>query len=64
MRKPVFGKDHAQGLNVLLGLQDLAATIHAGLEIDVMRTAQFAGVLVLDVGRLLERVGRAAHAAP
>src|SRR5690606_37086505 len=28
-----------------------------------MRTAHLAGVLVLDVGRRLERIGRAAHAA-
>src|SRR5262249_57750001 len=48
----------------LLGLEDLAAAIHAGLEIDVVRAAQFAGILVLDIGRRCERVGGAAHPAP
>src|SRR5688572_29481458 len=46
-----------------LRLQNLPAIIHAGLRIDVMRTAQFTRILVLDVVGLLERIGRAAHAA-
>src|SRR3982750_1129019 len=46
-----------------LHLEDLTAAVHAGLEVDVMRAAQFAGVLVLDVGRGLQGVGRAALAA-
>jgi hypothetical protein len=29
----------------------------------MVRTAQFAGILVLDIGRVLERIGRTAHAA-
>src|SRR5438067_1341756 len=29
------------------GLEDLAALVHTGLEIDVVRTAQLAGILVL-----------------
>src|SRR5271156_5116417 len=41
----------------------LPATIHAGFQVDVMRTAQFAGILVLDIGRSLQRIGRTAHAA-
>src|SRR5262249_30000908 len=45
-------------------LEHLAAAVHAGLEIDMVRTAQLARVLVLDIGRLLERVGGAAHAPP
>ena len=32
--------------------------------VEVMRTAQFAGILVFDVGRLLERIGGTAHATP
>src|SRR5450756_2709587 len=48
----------------LLELQDLAALVHAGLQIEVMRTAQFAGILVLGIGRLLQRIRRAAHATP
>src|ERR1700721_615173 len=47
----------------LLG-QHLPAAIHAGLEIDVVRPAQFAGILVFDISRTRERVGRAAPAAP
>src|SRR5215203_6165914 len=45
-------------------LKHLAAFIHAGLQVDVMRAAQFAGILVLDIARLLERVGGATHSAP
>ena len=48
---------------VSAGLQHLATAIHAGLQVDVMRTAQFAGVLVLDVGRGGEGVGGAAETA-
>src|SRR5215218_4868459 len=44
-------------------LEDLAAAVHAGLEVDVVRAAKLARILVLDIGRGLERVGRAAHAA-
>src|SRR5271170_7762273 len=49
--------------NRRLGLQDLAAPIHAALEVDVMRAAQLARILVLDIGWRLERIGGAAHAA-
>src|SRR6185437_9301843 len=49
---------------VLLGLEDLAALVHAGLEIEVVRTAQFAGILVLVIRRLLQGIGRTAHATP
>src|SRR5215831_12700030 len=41
---------------LFLRLEDLAAAVHAGLEIDVMRPAQLAGILVLDIGRLLQRI--------
>src|SRR5262249_28496248 len=47
----------------LFRLEHLAAAIHAGLEIDMVRAAQLAGILVLDIGRRREGVGRAAHAA-
>src|SRR4051812_29808171 len=49
---------------VLLGLENLAALVHAGLQVEVVRTAQFARILVFGVGRLLERVGGTAHATP
>src|SRR5215213_10297275 len=44
--------------------QHLPALVHAGLQIEVVRTAQFAGILVLGIGRLLQRVRRTAHATP
>src|SRR3977135_1525931 len=48
----------------LLGLQNLPALVHAGFQIEVVRTAQFAGILVLGIGRLLQGIRRAAHATP
>src|SRR5215831_17854581 len=46
-----------------LRLQDLPAAIHARLQIDVVRAAKLSGILVFDIGRPLQGVGRAAHAA-
>src|SRR5664279_3941115 len=37
-----------------LGLQNLPAFIHAGLQVEMMRSAQLAGILVFSVGRLLK----------
>src|SRR4029077_17568183 len=48
----------------LLGLENLPALVHAGLQVEVMRAAKLAGILVLGIGRLLKRVRRAAHATP
>src|SRR3954452_5823630 len=66
--RPTSGRQRRGGLlfpsGFLLGLQNLAALVHAGFQIEVVRTAQFAGILVLGIGRLLERVRRAAHATP
>ncbi|CAH1670329.1 hypothetical protein BOSEA31B_13547 [Hyphomicrobiales bacterium] len=45
-----------------LDLEHLTAAIHAALQVDMVRAAQLAGVLVFDIGGLLQRVGRAAHA--
>src|SRR5207302_1078170 len=50
--------------SVFLRRQDLAALVHAGLQVDVVRALQFAGFLVLDEGVGAERVMRAAHVAP
>src|SRR5262245_52563765 len=47
--------------DLALRLQYLTAAIHAGLKIDMVRTAQLTGILVLDIGRGLQRVGRTAH---
>ena len=44
-------------------LQHLTAAIHAGLQIDVMRTAQLAGILVFDIGRGFDGVGGATEPA-
>src|SRR6187549_724935 len=67
---PQGGIEPARALNIRLqllrfslGLEHGPALVHAGLEVDVVRTAELAGVLVLNVGRLLKRVGRTAHAA-
>ena len=46
------------------GLEHLAALVHAGLQIDMVWAPQLAGILVLDIGRPLERIGGAPHAAP
>src|SRR5262249_30092875 len=48
----------------LASLEDLAAAVHAGLEVDVVGAAELARILVLDIGRCLERIGGAAHPAP
>src|ERR1700730_12943417 len=46
-----------------LDLEYLAAAIHAGLQVDVVRTAQFARILVLDIGRARQSIGGAALTA-
>src|SRR5438552_16452656 len=50
-------------LDLRPGLENLTAPIHAGLEIDVVRPPQFPGILVFDIGRVLQRIGRTAHSA-
>ena len=50
-------------LATFLDLHDLTATIHAGLQVDVMWTMQLARCFVLDIGIVLERVMGAAHIA-
>src|SRR5215203_3617677 len=62
MAEPPPGR--SSGLDLGLRLQHRPALVHAGLEIDVVGAAQLAGILVLDVGRTLERIGRAAHSTP
>src|SRR5579871_206706 len=47
---------------VFLWRQHLAALVHAGLQVDVMRAAELAGFLVLDVAVRLQRFMRAPHA--
>src|SRR3954467_15545805 len=59
---PAFTRNRRDSSGFFLGLQHLPALVHAGLEVEMVRTAQFAGVLVLDISRLLQRVGGAAHA--
>jgi hypothetical protein len=48
---------------LVLRRQNLAAAVHAGLEIDMVRTTQLAGILVFHIGRGRERIGGAAEAA-
>ena len=48
---------------VFLGRDDLAALVHAGLQVDVVRALQFAGFLVLDIAVGPQGVMRAAHVA-
>src|SRR5271166_121713 len=68
-RRPAFSRDGTSSAKRSgfagrgLRLQDLAAAIHPGLQVDVMGTAQLARILVFDISRSLEGVGRAAHAA-
>jgi hypothetical protein len=45
-----------------LGRQNLAALVEAGLQVDVVGAAKFAGLLVLDPGHGLLMVARTAHA--
>src|SRR6185437_13889859 len=56
------GRPPASGFRLLPN--HLAAAIHAGLQVDMVRPAQFAGILVFDIGRRLQRIRRPAHAAP
>src|ERR1700759_5528689 len=49
---------------VFLRRQDLAALVHAGLQVDVVRALQFAGFLVFDEGIGAKRVVRTAHVPP
>src|SRR5687768_7322227 len=51
------------GLEAGLGLEDLAAAIGAGLQVDVMRPVEFARILVLDISGPGLRMPGAAEAA-
>jgi hypothetical protein len=62
-RQPAVPYKTQKRLETFLDLHDLTATIHAGLQVDVMRAVQFTGCLVLDIGIILERIMGAAHIA-
>ena len=62
-RQPAVPYKTQKRLETFLDLHDLTATIHAGLQVDVMRTVQFTGRLVLDIGIILERIMGASHIA-
>src|SRR5690606_18786720 len=49
--------------DLVLGRQDLAIPVRAGLEVDVMRPSDVAGLLILDEGRGGNCIGRTAVAA-
>src|SRR5271168_3270143 len=55
------GRDSGPPRSGFFLLQNLPALVHAGLEVEVVGTAQLAGVLVLDISGLLQRIRRAAH---
>jgi len=50
--------------SVFLGGEDLAAFVHAGLQVDMVRAAELAGVLVFDIAVGRQGVVGPAHAAP
>src|SRR3954464_14256762 len=62
MAEPPPGR--ADDLDLALRLEHRPALVHAGLQIDVVRATQLTGILVLDIGRALQRIRRPAHAAP
>ena len=62
-RQPAVPYKTQKRLETFLDLHNLTATIHAGLQVDVMRAVQFTGCLVLDIGIILERIMGAAHIA-
>src|SRR5262245_61713794 len=59
-----FGGSMQTELCLRLGLEHLSALVHAGLQVNVVWAAQLPRILVLDIGRLLERIGGSAHPAP
>src|SRR5260370_15525803 len=50
--------------DLFLGVKHLAAAVHADLEVDVVRPAQLARILILYISRPRERISGAAHSAP
>src|SRR4029079_13365474 len=64
MAEPPQGRANDRTLDFRLRLENRPALVHAGLGVDVMRPAQLAGILVLDIGRTLQRIRRTAHAPP
>ena len=62
-RQPAVPYKTQKRLETFLDLHDLTATIHAGLQVDVMRTMQLTCCLVFDIGIILERIMGAAHIA-
>ena len=62
-RQPAVSYKTQKRLETFLDLHNLTATIHTGLQVDVMRTMQFTRCFVLDIGIILERIMGAAHIA-
>lgn len=60
--KPVYLLNRYD-LEVALGLENLLALVHAGLQVDVVRTVQFTGLLVFNIGCARYLVTGTAHAA-
>src|SRR6476659_10158215 len=55
-RRPKRAVQARRGLRLFLDVQDLTAVITARFQIDMMRPAKLARVLVLDIGRSRQRV--------
>src|ERR1700742_1182568 len=70
-RQPAFGYCGGRRLEaakwrplVFLGRDDLAALVHAGLQVDMVRTLQLARFLVFMEAVRAERMVRTPHVAP
>jgi hypothetical protein len=53
---------HYNALSVCFGSQNLAAAVHARLEVDVVGPTEFTRLLVFNIGALLQLVAGTAHA--
>ncbi len=60
--KPVYLLNPCD-LEVTLGFENLLALVHAGLQVDVVRTVKFTGLLVFNIGCARHLVTGTAHAA-
>jgi len=63
IRQPAAPYKTQKRLETFLDFHNLTATIHTGLQVDVMRTMQFARCFVFDIGIILERIMGATHIA-
>ena len=62
-RTPDQGADKSIRSEVTLRIENLTTLVHAGLQVDVVRTVQFTGLLVFYIGGFRHLVTGLAHAA-